>query len=128
MDIVKQLRMYPYEYTRNAADEIERLRERCNPSKVVMIGDTGHYVSEAVAAEIERLRDKVGRRPEIERIADALCEYNESDSQDAARYRWLRDVAEATDWEMFGYQDRGRRDAAIDDAMGRHGAEEWNLS
>lgn len=26
MDIVKQLRMYPYEYTRNAADEIDRLR------------------------------------------------------------------------------------------------------
>lgn len=39
------------------AKEIERLRERCNPSKVVMIGSTGHYVSETVAAEIERLRE-----------------------------------------------------------------------
>ena len=39
-----------------AADEIERLHKRCHPSNVVMIGDAGHYVSEAVAAEIERLK------------------------------------------------------------------------
>lgn len=37
-------------------EENVRLRERCNPSKVVMIGDVGHYVSEAVRAEIENLR------------------------------------------------------------------------
>lgn len=30
------------------------------------------------------------RQPELGRIADALCEYNERDAQDAARYRWLR--------------------------------------
>lgn len=28
MDILTQLRMYPFEYTRKAADEIERLREQ----------------------------------------------------------------------------------------------------
>lgn len=30
MDIVKQLRMYPYEYTRKAADEIEALRREAH--------------------------------------------------------------------------------------------------
>lgn len=43
------------------ADEVERLRERCNPSKTVIIGDTGHYVSEAVFAEITRLQRDVAR-------------------------------------------------------------------
>lgn len=42
------------------------------------------------AARDAALRLKVERQPELGRIADALCEYNESDSQDAARYRWLR--------------------------------------
>ena len=32
----------------------------------------------------------VESRPGLSRIADSLCEYNESDAQDAARYRWLR--------------------------------------
>lgn len=41
------------------AAEIRRLKERCSPSKVVMIGDTGHYVSEAVADEITRLQKHV---------------------------------------------------------------------
>ena len=40
-------------------DEIDRLRTRCNPSKVIEIGDVGHYVSEAVYAEIDRLREEV---------------------------------------------------------------------
>lgn len=75
-------------------------------------------ISDMEAARDAALRLKVERQPELGRIADALFEYNERDTQDAARYRWLRDIAEATDWEMFGYQDRGRRDAAIDDAMG----------
>ena len=37
-------------------DELERLRQRCNPSKTVAIGDTVHYVSEPVFAEIDRLQ------------------------------------------------------------------------
>lgn len=69
------------------------------------------------AARDAALRLKVERQPELGRIADALFEYNERDTQDAARYRWLRDISEETDWEMFGYQDRGRRDAAIDAAI-----------
>lgn len=40
-------------------------------------------------------------------------------AKDAARYRWLRDHAEAADWEMFGYQDIDCTDAAIDAAMGQ---------
>lgn len=41
-----------------AADEIERLRERLGPRglEVVLIDGRGHYVNEAVKAEIERLR------------------------------------------------------------------------
>lgn len=39
-------------------NEIERLRERLGPRglEVVMIDGRGHYVNEAVKAEIERLR------------------------------------------------------------------------
>ena len=36
--------------------ENERLKARCFPSKIVMIEDSGHYVSESVFAEIERLK------------------------------------------------------------------------
>ena len=36
--------------------ENERLKKRCFPSKVLMIGDAGHYVSEAVFVEMERLK------------------------------------------------------------------------
>ena len=67
MDIVEKLlrqadaddkagTLYAHEIGREAAAEIKRLRARCAPSRVVMIGNTGHYVSEAVAAEIGRLR------------------------------------------------------------------------
>lgn len=43
---------------RRAYDEIKRLRERLGPRglEVVMIGDTGHYVSKDVKKEIESLR------------------------------------------------------------------------
>lgn len=69
--------------------------------------------AEPMLKEVERLRDenfalRQLAKPESRRI----------ESEEAARYRWLRDVAEATDWEMFGYQDRDKRDAAIDAAMG----------
>lgn len=39
--------------------ENAKLRERCFPSFVVMIGDTGHYVSEAVFNHIVDLRTKL---------------------------------------------------------------------
>src|SRR5574337_1608527 len=47
------------------------------------------------AARDAALRLKVERQPELGRIADALCEYNERDDQDAGRYRWLRKHAAA---------------------------------
>jgi len=70
MDIVEKLRrqadsdekagtLYAHEISREAAAEIERLRKRCSPSRVVMIGDVGHYVSEGVAEGIESLRQAV---------------------------------------------------------------------
>ena len=52
--------------------ENERLKKRCFPSKVLMIGDDGHYVSEAVFVEMERLK----------------AELTET-KKDAERYRWL---------------------------------------
>ena len=36
--------------------ENERLKARCFPSKIVMIEDSYHYVSESVFAEIEKLK------------------------------------------------------------------------
>lgn len=42
-----------------ASAEIERFAARCYPSKVVLISNTGHYVSEPVFDEIERLRARV---------------------------------------------------------------------
>lgn len=55
---------------REAAEEIERLRERCYPDAVVMIDGVGHYVNETVKAEIERLRDAIERIEQLdERMA-----------------------------------------------------------
>lgn len=39
--------------------ENARLRQRCHPSYVVMIGDTGHYVSEAVFNHIVDLKEQL---------------------------------------------------------------------
>ena len=39
--------------------ENARLQQRCFPSKIIMIGETGHYVSDAVYAEIKRMRQVV---------------------------------------------------------------------
>lgn len=82
MDILKQLRMYPYEYTRKAADEIEALREESVQLRL--------YARNMEAARDEALRLLVERQPDLSRIADALYDYNEIDAQDASRYRWLR--------------------------------------
>jgi len=75
---------------RMAADEIERLRERCSPSQTVLIGDRGHYVSVPVHAEITRLRD------EIERLRADLLTADGQNMELSARLataeRLLRDV------------------------------------
>lgn len=68
------------------AAELKRLRERCNPSTLVMIGDTGHYVSDAVAAEIGRLQRHVAKD------ADAYWDARESLM---ARIEALRDENES---------------------------------
>lgn len=56
------------------AAEIERLRERLGPHGlvVVTIGEVGHYVNEAVAAEIERL--KAGQVKLIASVASTAAE------------------------------------------------------
>jgi multidrug efflux pump subunit AcrB len=54
----RQSHYEPVPLCQEAADELDRLYKRLGPQglEVVMIGDTGHYVNEAVKAEIERLR------------------------------------------------------------------------
>lgn len=47
----------------------------------------------------------------------AFVEQVEQMAKDAERYRWLRDDADAADWEMLGYQDADKTDAAVDAAM-----------
>ena len=41
---------------KETADTIKQLQARCYPSKVIMIEDTGHYVSEKVNDHIEQLQ------------------------------------------------------------------------
>lgn len=36
---------------------------------------------------------------------------------DAKRYRWLRDYAEASDWEILGYELQSEMDARVDELM-----------
>lgn len=50
--------------------ENARLTARCFPSKVVMIDGTGHYVSEAVGAEIARLTAALAEAEKKKRFAD----------------------------------------------------------
>lgn len=108
MDIVEKLRrqadaddkagtLYAHEIGREAATEIEHLRERCHPSKVVMIGNTGHYVSEAVAAEIERLRRPGYVLVPIEPTTDMLYAMAECDGY----RRGDRDHPMLTRWEDY---------------------------
>jgi len=40
---------------------IKDLEERCKPSKVILVGDTGHYVSEAVYKYITELEAEMER-------------------------------------------------------------------
>ncbi len=40
----------------DANKRVAELEERCHPSKVIMIGERGHYVSPAVFDEITQLR------------------------------------------------------------------------
>jgi hypothetical protein len=44
--------------------EIAALRERCRPSRVVLINEAGHYVGESVHDEIIRLRGKINEQAE----------------------------------------------------------------
>lgn len=39
---------------------------------------------------------------------------NEALRKDAERYRWLRDNAEAADWEFIGYQEKETTDMHVD--------------
>lgn len=99
MDIVKLLRMHPYDFARRAADEIEALRQIAKPECRRIEAEEAARWKKAAEANAEEnvelrqllqnmeaardaaLRLKVERQPELGRIADALCEYNERDTQ-----------------------------------------------
>ena len=143
MDIVKLLRMHPYDFARRAADEIEALRQIAKPECRRIEAEEAARWKKAAEANAEEnvelrqllqnmeaardaaLRLKVERQPELGRIADALCEYNERDTQDAARYRWLRArnggsigiTTFNTDPELEHVLVETEADAAIDAAM-----------
>ena len=58
--------------------ENERLKSRCFPSKIVMIKDAGHYVSEEVFSHIEQLKaELVDKNTLISRFNRELAIYKE---------------------------------------------------
>jgi uncharacterized protein YoxC len=56
-----------HQRVRELLEDNEKLRQRLGPLglEVVMIGDAGHYVNEAVKAEIESLRGQLETEKEI---------------------------------------------------------------
>lgn len=118
------------------ADELRRLRGENEALASNLRGKhatTGATYAHLVA-ERDRMRDgNAGLRAELSACAAALpgpiymdppdggsvtvAEQLARMAKDAARYRWLRTEASASDWEMFGYHDVSMTDAAIDAAM-----------
>lgn len=117
---------------REAADEIARLRAEIDnikqvefPRRVEKVADGWRNKSDRAEAEIARLRAQAQHEADCAEAykaeADRLRDENAKLRADAERYRWLRDSAEAWDWEMIGYQDSDKTDAAIDAAMSSSG-------
>ena len=72
-DMTKQARLLGVSAEKELAlrAENERLKKRCFPSKVLMIGDAEHYVSEAVFVEMERLKSELAEaKKDAERCID----------------------------------------------------------
>lgn len=80
--------------------ENERLKKRCFPSKVLMIGDAGHYVSEAVFVEMERLKSELTET-----------------KKDVEILHWLFGYTPAMLYVLFDANDEKELRAAIDEAM-----------
>ncbi len=67
------------------------------------------------ADEIDRLREQLTLAESVRAAQVAgLTEGAEKVQQDAARYRWLRDWAQSSDWEYIGWQ--RETDKAVDAA------------
>lgn len=75
---------------------ITMLTERCYPSKVILIGDTGHYVSEAVDGHIK------SQQATITKLRDFIDRVASDDSQD--NY-WMHDAIEALEEKGRAYAD-----------------------
>ena len=103
--------------------ENERLKARCFPSKIVMIEDSGHYVSESVFAEIERLKAELAEvKKDAERLKGLreLCGYVEDGSsqtmritQDDATKDWIIRWNDKAGW-VFSSSFNGAIDAAME--------------
>lgn len=63
-------------------------------------------------AEVERLRNTTSAA-----MFEQLSAENEALRKDAERYRWLRDHAEAADWEFIGYQEIESTNKHVDALM-----------
>jgi uncharacterized protein YoxC len=65
--VLKADRENLHQRVRELLADNEKLRERLGPHglEVVMIGDSGHYVNQAVRAEIESLRRQLDTEKEI---------------------------------------------------------------
>lgn len=82
-----------------------------------------HVVDNEAADEIEHLRaqlsKEINNKKEFERDWLECCETAEKYRKDAQRYRWLRDVGNAT-WRPFGIRagySADMADSAIDEAI-----------
>lgn len=79
-----------------AVGEIRRMQGQCDAWFALMM-EIGRRVGCLASSFPDGNNHILSRLPAVEsraaalgRIADSLCEYNESDAKDAARYRWLR--------------------------------------
>lgn len=123
MDILKQLRMYPYEYTQKAADEITRLRTRLEiiPGTEIDGIDCRDETIRLQDAEIERLRDEnAGLRKDAERLDwMSSCEAWIGWTRDNELCRAFRrdedgDVYPVCGWDKFFDTARDAIDAAME--------------
>lgn len=136
MDILKQLRMYPYEFARRAADEIESLRREAHTwSKACEAATTKlHKLSMHPRIEVrywdgdrweplcglqfDAALDALDPTPasDIEKAAQITADEHDALICDATRYRWLRhNCGFAIAENLFGPRSmRDFRDADLD--------------
>lgn len=79
-----------------------------------VVQDSADLLMNEAADTIEQQAPSI---PADARSAALRAKVEECRENDARRYRWLRDKAAPSDWEMIGRLDEGQTDAAIDAAI-----------